>query len=275
MNDFLTKYLFQLKKKFPNPELELRILLNKCLKIDKEIIFSNFDIKHINLLLFNNSFKRRMNNEPISKIFNSKFFWKHDFFVNKHVLDPRPESELIIEKILDFYPNKNKKLKILDICTGSGCLAVSIANEYKNAQITATELSIDALKVAKINAKKFDCYNRIYFINCDLFNQNNIFDIVVSNPPYLSEKEYHNTSSEIRFFEPKIAFIASNNGYEFYLKMANLFPKIIDNNSRVFLEIGSKQAEKTIDIFKSKGINCIKIVKDIQNLNRVLILNKS
>ena len=102
MDDFLKKNLNLLKINFSNPELELRILLNKSSKIEKDIIFSNFKIENIDLSAFNNFFKRRLNNEPISKIFNSKNFWKFDFFVNESVLDPRPETELIIVQTSKF-----------------------------------------------------------------------------------------------------------------------------------------------------------------------------
>ena len=112
---------------FDYPEIELRALLNRASAIDKEIFFSNFEIKQIDIQIFKESFDRRLKKEPISKIFNSKSFWKYNFYVNQFVLDPRPETELIIEKVLNYFPNKNKKLKILDLCTGSGCLAISLA----------------------------------------------------------------------------------------------------------------------------------------------------
>ena len=121
MNSFLQDNLNLLQNKnIPCPELELRVLLNKTSVIDKEIIFSNFELNSIDLKAFHQAIKRRANNEPISKIFNEKKFWKYSFFVNKNVLDPRPETELVIEKVIKYFPKKDEKLKILDICTGSG-----------------------------------------------------------------------------------------------------------------------------------------------------------
>ena len=275
MNKLLNNYLLQLKKKFPNPELELRALLNKSSKNNKEVVLSNLDISNIDLKKFINYFKRRIKNEPISKISNSKSFWKYDFFVNTDVLDPRPESELIIEKILEYYTNINQTLKILDICTGSGCLAISLAKEYRNALITATDISEAAINVAKINSNKLKCIKQINFVQCDILNKYESYDIVISNPPYLSEHEYSKVSSEIKLFEPKIALVAKKNGLEFYKKIANILPRILSIKSLAFIEIGSNQAEQVIAIFKSKNIVCLRIVKDIQSLNRVLILNKS
>lgn len=274
MNKFVAYHLSKLKKKFINPELELRILLSKSSNYNKEIILSNFNISDINLIKFKNYFQRRIKNEPISKIFNLKSFWKYDFYVNSDVLDPRPETELILEKILEYFPLKEKKLKILDMCTGSGCIAISLAKEYLNSEIFATDLSSKAIEVAKINAQNLDCADRINFVNCDLINRIDKYDIVVCNPPYLSELEYKKTSLEIKKYEPKIALIGIKNGYEFFYNLSKILPKVLDKKSFAFIEIGSSQAKKTIDIFQSNNIHILKLVKDIQNLDRLLILNK-
>jgi len=275
MNSFLIKHINELKNSFSNPELELRILLKKSSLNNNDIILSNLKIEDIDIVRFEKVFVRRMKREPISKIFNEKNFWKYDFFVDQDVFDPRPETELIIEKILELYPDKDMPLKILDMCTGSGCLAISLSKEYLNAQLTATDISSKALKIAKINANKLDCNDQIQFIQCNLLKTIKTYDVVVSNPPYLSEMEYNNTSSEIRLFEPKIALIALKNGFEFYEKISDILPALLTANSRAFFEIGYSQAQKIINIFDSKNLNCLKIAKDIQNLDRVLILNKS
>ena len=274
MNDFLNLHLKKLSNHFDYPELELRALLNRSSIIDKEIFFSNFDIEQIDFQIFKESFDRRLNKEPISKIFNSKEFWKYNFFVNKFVLDPRPETEFIIEKVLHYFPDKNKKLKILDICTGSGCIAISLAKEYLNSKITATDISSKALKVAKINSKKIGC-NNIKFIKCDLLDKISKYDIIVSNPPYLSKFDYENVSDEIKLFEPKIALFAKRNGYEFYNRLASLLPIIVSKKSMIFIEIGHSQAKKCREIFESSKLECIEIVKDYQNLDRGIILNKT
>lgn len=275
MNNFLQAHIKILQKKFINPELELRVLLKNSLIKNKEIIFSNFNINDINLFKFNSAFERRIINEPASKIFNIKSFWKYDFFVNEDVIDPRPETEIIIESVIKLFPNKNKKLKILDMFTGSGCLAISLAKEYPNSFVVATDISKRAIEIAKTNAKKLSCNNQINFKNCNLINEILDYDIITANPPYLSEEEYAQTSKEIQLFEPKIAFIASEDGYEYYYKIAKILPSLLNKNSRAFIEIGLNQAEKTTNIFESNNLNCLKIIKDLQNFNRVLILNKT
>jgi len=275
MNNFLNHYFSKLKNIFINPELELRILLNVSSKENKNILLSNFKEEDIDKEVFVKYFNRRINREPISKIINKKNFWKHEFFVNNEVLDPRPESELIIEEILKIFPNKQLPLKILDICTGSGCLAISIVKEYPHSYLTATDISISAINVAKINADKLDCGNRIKFHHCDLIDSYALYDIILTNPPYLSEIEYKKTEPEIKLFEPKIALVGGSEGLDFYFKIAKILHKSMNKNSRAFIEIGALQARKTTEIFKNQGLECIKVAKDLSNLDRVLILKST
>ena len=275
MDNFLQAHLNLLQdNNIPFPELELRVLLNKTSVVDKEIIFGNFELSAIDLKAFHQAIKRRINNEPISKIFNEKNFWKYNFFVNENVLDPRPETELVIEKVIKYFPKKDEKLKILDICTGSGCLAISLAIEYRKAQVTATDISSDALKVAQINANNLCSDNEIQFVKCNLIKNLDTYDIIVSNPPYLSELDYKKTTKEIQSFEPKIALIGGIDGLKFYRDIAYLLPDILSSTSVVFVEIGNNQAKEAIQIFKKKKIKCLEIVKDIQKLNRLLVLQK-
>jgi Methylase of polypeptide chain release factors len=132
MNDFILDNLKKLKKnKIPNPEIDLRILLNYSRLLANEIILSNFKINQINIKKFNKMLNRRLGNEPISKIINKKSFWKDDFYVNEFVLDPRPETEIVIEESQKIFYNKNANPKILDIGTGSGAIAISLARELK------------------------------------------------------------------------------------------------------------------------------------------------
>ena len=150
MTDLINSSLISLKEKnIPNPELDLRILLRSASFTKKEIILSNFDIKDLNVNYFEKILKERLQFKPISKIIKRKSFWKDDFYVNSNVLDPRPETELIVEEVLNNLNVKEKKLKILDIGTGSGCLAISLAKEFVNSKVTAIDVSQKALQVAK------------------------------------------------------------------------------------------------------------------------------
>ena len=203
MNNFIKNHLEKLQNNhFLYPDIELRALFNKTSKLKKEIIFSNFEIDQINLNLFQKAFARRLVNEPLAKIFNEKYFMKYGFYVDENVLDPRPETELIIDTVEKYFQDNKLNLKIADLGTGSACLAISLAKRYINSKITATDISSKALSVAKKNSKKFNTCNQIEFICCDWINSTKIFDVVVSNPPYLTINEYKNLYKGSKNYEP-------------------------------------------------------------------------
>ena len=275
MNDFIKTHLDILnKKKFSNPAFELRALLNKSSISKKEIILSNFNKNQININLFNSAFKRRLKNEPLAKIFKNKDFWKYSFIVNHNVLDPRPETELIIETVEKYFSDKEQKLRIIDIGTGSGCIAISLAIEYKNSIITATDISKSALEVAKKNSKKFNVCKQIKFKCCNWFDTTADYDILVSNPPYLKDNEYKNLSKGIKFYEPKIALLGGKDGLSSYREIAYKINKITHFNSLCFLEIGHNQKDQCIKIFEKFGIYCVDIITDYLNYARILVLKK-
>ena len=150
MSDFISINLKKLKEnKIPNPEIDLRILLNYSKCCENEIILSNFKTEQIDIKKFNLLLNRRILREPISKIINRKSFWKDEFYVNKYVLDPRPETEGIIEESIKIFKDKKAHFKILDIGTGSGAIAISLAREFENAKIVAIDISEDADKSCK------------------------------------------------------------------------------------------------------------------------------
>tara|TARA_B100001029_G_C15032425_1_gene437885 strand:+ start:213 stop:1043 length:831 start_codon:yes stop_codon:yes gene_type:complete len=267
-------FLLLKEKEITNPELDLRILLKHASYNKKDIILSNLNIENIDINYFKLLISKRLKYEPVSKIINSKFFWKHEFFVNHDVLDPRPESELIIEETLFNVRNKNKKLKILDIGTGSGCLAISLAKEFKNSLITAIDISDKALKVANKNIIQHKCENQIKLKLTKLDNINDKFDIIVSNPPYVEEKEYKNLQKEIQNFEPKIALIGGKSGLKFYKLFARKIEKFMKRKSLFICEIGQNQENEVKAIFNKTNLILKKITKDVQNIDRTLTFFK-
>ncbi len=275
MNKVINESFLLLKEKeITNPELDLRILLKHASYNKKDIILSNLNIENIDINYFKLLISKRLKYEPVSKIINSKFFWKHEFFVNHDVLDPRPESELIIEETLFNVRNKNKKLKILDIGTGSGCLAISLAKEFKNSLITAIDISDKALKVANKNIIQHKCENQIKLKLTKLDNINDKFDIIVSNPPYVEEKEYKNLQKEIQNFEPKIALIGGKSGLKFYKLFARKIEKFMKRKSLFICEIGQNQENEVKAIFNKTNLILKKITKDVQNIDRTLTFFK-
>ena len=275
MNDLINSSLEKLKEKnIPNAEIDLRVLLNysKCTK--NEIILSSFDLDQININLFNKVLNRRLSNEPISKIINKKNFWKDQFYVNEFVLDPRPETEGIVEESIKLIKNKHCSIKILDIGTGSGAIAISLAREFINANIMAIDISEEAINVANLNVNNKKLNNQIQLKKITLDNINEKFDLIVSNPPYLTKKELENTSYEIKNYEPLIALDGGDDGLNFYRDFSKKINKIMNVNSYLVLEIGEGQFMDCVDIFSLSGLNFHKKAQDLQKKDRILIYSK-
>ena len=275
MNDFILSNLKKLKKKnIQNPEIDLRILLNYAKYSKNEIILSNFSLDKINIDKFNLLLNRRLSKEPISKIINKKSFWKDDFFVNEFVLDPRPETEIIIEESIKIIKNNNKNLKVLDIGTGSGAIAISLAREFINAKILAIDISDKAIEVAykNINEKQLQHQIKLQKKSFDLIKKK--FDLIVSNPPYLSKNEFENISIEIKNFEPQIALDGGSDGLIFYREFANKISKIMNKNAYLIIEIGENQFKDCKEIFGSSGLKFIKKTKDLQKKDRIIVFSK-
>ena len=275
MNEIIKSSLFKLKfKNIPNPELDLRVLLNHCSKSKKNIFISNFKNEDINLKKFNSCLNRRLKEEPIAKILNKKNFWKYEFYVNKHVLDPRPESELIIEESINCIKNKNQRIKILDVGSGTGCLSICLSQEFKNSKIIGIDISKKALEVTKKNILLHKCQDKIEIKQTEISSIDDKFDLIVSNPPYLSLSEYQNSENNIKNFEPKIAFLGGNDGLKFYKIFSKKLPKIMKKNSYLILEIGENQYLDCLKIFVNSGLKLIKKTKDLQKKDRILVFSK-
>ena len=275
MNNLIKESLTKLKQKnINNPELDLRMLLKHASKQNNEIILSNLNLDNIDIVKFKSYLEKRINRQPIAKIINNKPFWKYDFYVNNFVLDPRPETELIIEEVLNIYKNKNLNLKILDIGTGSGCIAISLAKEYKNASITAIDVSQEALEVAEKNSKIHNCNNQIQLKLIDFNNINSKFDLIVSNPPYLKNDEFDNTDPEIKNFEPKLALVGGHDGLKFYREYSNTLQNLMNKKAYFVCEIGINQLKDCEEIFQNSGLNLTNIVYDLQGIERILSFSK-
>ena len=234
--------------------------------IDLEDISGDF--YDISVLKF--AIRRRIQKEPISQIIGLRKFWNSNFYINETVLDPRPESELIVEKVLEF---SDTNLSLIDLGTGSGCLAISIALERPNFKIFASDISPDALKIAEINSR----YHKtpITFIKSDWFSEiNNTFDIIIANPPYISENEYKSLPISIRRFEPKIALTAGINGLDCFKKIIMEFHKYLKPNGIIFMEIGYSQKRIIEELFIKYGYKNISFFNDLSGKARVVCVKK-
>ena len=266
--DYLKDEIKISKNLFDNKDLEILaryIFKNKKL-IDLEDISG--DIYDISVLKF--AIRRRIQKEPISQIIGLRKFWNSNFYIDETVLDPRPESELIVEKVLEL---SDTNLSLIDLGTGSGCLAISIALERPNFKIFASDISPDALKIAEINSR----YHKtpITFIKSDWFSEiNNTFDIIIANPPYISENEYKSLPISIRRFEPKIALTAGINGLDCFKKIIMEFHKYLKPNGIIFMEIGYSQKRIIEELFIKYGYENINFFNDLSGKARVVCVKK-
>jgi release factor glutamine methyltransferase len=222
--------------------------------------------------------KSRMERKPIQYILGIADFFGFSFAVDPSVLIPRPETEILVEKAIDLIPglkNHNPEVKILDLGTGSGCIAVALAKYVENARITAVDISKEALNIARENALKHDV--PVDFRESDLFSvfsQENKFDLIVSNPPYVSRKEICALEPEISY-EPLVALDGGEDGLDFYHRIAEEAGRHLNDAGVLLLEIGWDQAERAASIFRSyPDYGPIEVIKDYNSCDRILKINK-
>ena len=257
--------------------LDSELLLAKTLGISREEVLLNLDkkINQSDIKKYDFYVNLRNQYKPISQIINYKFFWKYKFFVNKDVLIPRPETELIIEKILKILPKKSEK-NILEIGTGSGCIAISLIKERPNCRIVAIDKSLKAIKVARKNAEIHQVGKKVNFLNIDIDKYfGNKYDLIVSNPPYIKNSELLSLDKDVRLYEPKIALSGGFSGLEIFFKIINKCKKLLKKNGTLILEIGQRQSKELKKNLELNEFNQIKVYKDLSGKDRCLISIKN
>ena len=264
------------KNKIPNAQLDSEILLSSSIKKDKKHIILNPKelLNSEQLEKFKDLIERRKKSEPIAYLINKKDFWKDEFFVNKDVLIPRPDTELIIEQVLKIYP-KEKQLQVLDIGTGSGCIILSILKERPNFYGTGIDISKKSINVSKFNAKQLDLMNRVNFFHSSVDNfKIGKYDLIVSNPPYIKLSNLKYLEKDIVNFEPKLALSGGVDGFSKIRKVINKARILIKKNGKFILEIGFNQKNKVKEILKEEGFYVNKAIKDYGNNDRCIISTK-
>ena len=257
--------------------LDSEILLSSVLKLKRSKIILNFE-KNINKVEEKNYFnliERRRKNEPVAYILGYKEFWKSTFKVDKNVLIPRPDTEILIEQVLKELSINSSK-KILDIGTGSGCIIISILKERKKCHGTAIDVSKKAINLAKYNAKIQHIRNRINFFNSDIDNfcRDN-YDLIISNPPYIKMFEINDLDIDVKNYEPKIALNGGIDGYSKIKLVIERSSKLLKRKGKLILEVGFNQARETERILKLNGFYTNRIVKDLANKNRCIVSSKA
>ena len=262
--------------KIKSHSLDSEILLSSLLNVDRSqlIINHNKIVKNNEKKNFFFLINRRKKNEPISYITGYKEFWNNNFKVDKNVLIPRPDTETIVEQVLSYLRPQSTK-KILDIGTGSGCIIISILKERKKCKGVGIDISKNAIKLAKYNAKIQHIKNRINFFHSDIDNfLTDKYDLIISNPPYIKQHEINGLEKDIKNYEPRVAL---NGGIDGYSKIRLTIKKssaLIKKNGKLFLEIGSNQVMETLKILKINGFFVNKLVKDLANKNRCVVSTK-
>jgi release factor glutamine methyltransferase len=264
------------KNNISNPQLDSELLLSSSIKKDKRYIILNPKefLTSDQLDKFKSLIERRKKGEPIAYLINKKEFWKNEFFVNKDVLIPRPDTELIIEQVLRIY-SKKVQLQVLDIGTGSGCILLSILKERPNCYGTGIDISAKSINISKFNTKQLNLTNRVKFFHSSVDNFSiGKYDLIVSNPPYIEFLNFKYLEKDVVNFEPKLALSGGLDGFSKIRKVINKARMLIKKNGKFILEIGFNQKNKVKKILKEKGFYINKTIKDYGNNDRCIISTK-
>ena len=253
---------------------EKKLLLSYVLGLSNEELnlANNKKVGEKDLKNFEQLINRRKNSEPIAYITNTKSFWKNDFYVDYSVLIPRSDSELLIESVIEYFPDLTKSYNFLDLGSGSGCLIISLLNEYLSSLGTGIEIDKEAIKVSEKNKEFLLNKDRLIFLERDFSSfDTSSFDIVISNPPYIPFEEKNNIMEDVRNFEPTKALFADEKGLYFYRNMIKNLANKMKSKQYLFLEVGINQHDGVVKILKNNNFKVISIKNDISNIPRCII----
>jgi release factor glutamine methyltransferase len=257
--------------------LDSRLLLQHVLKITYEelLVSASKLVSDEENDEFEKLLSRRINREPVSKILEYKDFWKYRFKTNQHTLDPRPESETLIEFVIAEFKDKNRELNILDLGTGTGCLLICLLKEFPKAKGLGVDISLDALKVAGENAQNLEVADRVRFQKGDWLNGiDEKFDIIISNPPYIKTSQIDYLQDEVRLFDPLNALDGGESGVDPYITITKNVAKAMNNHAKVFYEIGKWQENDISTIIRENGFDIIAVKNDLLGIPRIIAFRK-
>ncbi len=257
-------------------KLDIEILMSEAIVKEREYIILNLDkeISKKNLDYFNKLVLDRARGKPVAQITKKKDFWKYEFKISNDVLIPRPDTEIIIEQALQISKYKSK-LNLLDVGVGSGCILLTLLKEREDFIGTGIDISNKSIINTRINADLLGVKSRLRLIKSDIDNFNlGKYDIILSNPPYISKYEINCLEKDILNFEPRIALDGGLDGTSEIRKVINKTSKLIKKNGKFILEIAYNQKNKVIDLLKNKGFYINKIIKDYAKNDRCVISTK-
>ena len=264
------------KNNIEDANLIARILLQFVLNLDRNqlLIKQEQEVEKENKEKYKYAIEKIVKGVPLQYITNSQEFMGLNFYVDENVLIPQPDTEILVEEVIKIVSKENK-INILDICTGSGCIGISVANAVPKAKITMSDISKKAIEIAKKNAKENNVLEKIKFIESDMFeNIEGKFDIIVSNPPYIETDVINTLSREVQN-EPIIALNGGKDGLVFYRKLINEASKYLNNDGYLCMEIGYDQKEKVMELARKQEVfSKIEVIKDLSGNDRVIICRK-
>jgi release factor glutamine methyltransferase len=270
-------------KGIENPRLNAELLLGKVLNLNRVHLYLQFErpLTSSELEAYREFVRRRAKHEPLQYILGETEFMGLPFRVNSHVLIPRPETELLVEETLKLQNAFNSsRVEIVEIGSGSGCIAVSLAKHWPATQVYATDISDEALEVAGENARLNAVQERVTLVRHDFFSEWDAslpkqMDIFISNPPYIRQDEIKSLPSEVKEFEPLVALTDGADGLRFYRRVFELIASRAIQPHFVLLELSGTQAEKIVDLSKQYDLKNQEVIPDLNQINRILKIKVS
>jgi release factor glutamine methyltransferase len=270
-------------KGIDSPRLSAELLLSHVLGLKRIELYTQFEkiVSEEQLAKLHNLVERAGQKEPIPYIVGKTEFYSLELNVTSDCMIPRPETELLVERAIEFLRTRSGKQSICDLCTGSGCIAVAIARNYPDCQIIATDISDTALSVAAKNVEKHGLKERIRLLCGDLFDpivphlDAGKFDLIVCNPPYVSSAEFEKLGKNVKDYEPKLALFAGDDGLDIYRRIIERVDTFLKSDAALMLEIGYNQGQNVRELLEEIGIFAeILIEKDFHDNDRIVIAKK-
>lgn len=261
-----------------SPRLDARLLLAYVCDVSSEKIlgYPQTELTQPQQEQFSQLITRRANREPLSHLIGKREFWGMDFTVTADTLDPRPDSETLIEAVIEQFSNRKEPLNILDLGTGTGCLLLSLLATYPHAKGVGVDVSASALEVAKTNAKHLALAKRTRFMLNDWCEGlEETYDIIVSNPPYITSSDVKTLEPEVAHYEPYLALVGGEDGLSCYRKIIPQLPPLLSSKGYAFLEFGQGQEHQVMNIALEAGLTYVSFKKDLATITRCIVLQKN